>query len=99
MKLALESDNLRVETANFAAKKAAWRVKGKLSCRHGVLFSRAPAGGCKFMCSSTVPTDWEHAKLMPSISTELRTIVAVPFALATYVRLGLLQARLRQLDP
>ena len=51
------------------------------------------------MCASSVPSDWEHAKFMPSINTELRTIVAVPFTLATYVRLGLLQTQLRQLDP
>jgi hypothetical protein len=99
VRMSLESDNLRVETTTFAVRKAAWRFKGKFSCRHGVLYSTAPAGGCKCMCASSVPSDWEHAKLMPSISTELRTIVAVPFTLATYVRLGLLQTQLRQLDP
>ena len=99
MRNAFELDNLQVETKNFAAKKAAWRFKGKFTCRHGVLFSASPPGGCKCMCATSVPGDWQHARFMPSISAELRTIIAIPFAFDSYIRLGALQSQLRQMDP
>ena len=96
----LESYSQRLEKSNFAAKKAAWRLKGKYACRHGVLFSAAPTGGCKCMSAATsTETDWELAKFMPWIDPELKAIVAVPFMFAGFVRLGSLQSQLRQSDP
>ena len=39
--------------------------------------------------------DWQSARYMPSIDEDVRAIVAVPFVLECFVRLGSLQARLR----
>ena len=98
-KVALERANLRIETSNFAAKQAAWRMRGKFACRHGVLFSSIPDGGCRCMQNFHTPSDWSSARFMPSIDTELRSIVVVPFKLDSYVRINTLRSRLRQLDP
>ena len=95
----LESYSHRLERSSFAARKAAWRFKGKYACRYGVLFSAAPHGGCKCMSATSTPADWELAKFMPSIDNELKAIITKPFMLDSFVRLGTLQSQLRLSDP
>ena len=97
-KCTLESLSHQVGTINFAAKRAAWRFKGKWACRHGVLFSRAPPGGCRCMAISTEPSEWQLARFMPQLDHRLKCLVATPFDLPTFVRLATLQARSRQLN-
>ena len=46
---------------------------------------------------SSVAEDWAHAAFMPSMDSDLKIIVAAPFNIGTYTRLGLLQARARRL--
>ena len=95
-KILFEKYQLQLETRSFVAKRAAWRLRGKPSCRHGVLFAHTPPNGCKCLSASTVPEDWESARLMPSLNTELKAIVTVPFNLGTFTRLGTLQAQARR---
>jgi hypothetical protein len=79
--------------------KAAWRFKGKYSCRHGVLFRSAPAGGCKCMSiSGSSDADWEHAVYMPGLCHDLKIVVAVPFDKTNYERLTILRARAVRLE-
>ena len=80
---------------NFAAKRAAWRIKGKPACRHGVLFAHPPADGCKCMDTSSTEADWQHARYMPAIDDDLKCIIAVRFHQQSYKRLALLQAEIR----
>ena len=94
LKIQFERYSQQVSQQSFLVRKAAWRFKGKYSCRHGVLFGSAPAGGCKCM---SIPissdADWEHAVYMPGLCHELKIVVAVPFQRVGYVRLAILRAK------
>jgi hypothetical protein len=97
LKADFERINEQVCTKSFASKRAAWRLKGKPSCRHGVMFSALPHNGCKCLLPSTSPADWSQARFMPALSHELKCIVAVPFDLSSFSRLSLVQAEMRRL--
>ena len=88
--------NDRFISSNFAAKRAAWRLKRRPSCRHGVLFSSLPDGTCPCM-SADHNKDWSTARFMPSLDPILRCIVAVKFDPASFRRLGFLHAESRRL--
>jgi len=49
MKFKLEGMAKKFEAHSFAAKCAAWRLKSKKCCRHGILFHTWPAAGCDCM--------------------------------------------------
>ncbi len=82
--------HLRVEFQSRAAKmdkvslyitRAAWRSKGHTLCRHGTFFQVSPSG---FQCPCTISEPsyevlWAHAKVMPHIDNNLRSIVTVPY--------------------
>ena len=53
--------------------------------------------GCKCMARASSQADWQFAKFMPALDTELKCIVAVPFDITTFKRLGLLQAEAKRL--
>ena len=96
-KLIFERLSLRLESVSFAGKRAAWRLKRKPSCRHGILFAKLPPSGCQ--CMSVNPTSgaWQDACFMPSLDHELKAVVAVPFDQSTRKRLAVLQAEARAL--
>ena len=83
--------------SSFAVRRAAWRMKRRPTCRHGILFSKLPATGCPCMASHTTDSDWSSACFMPALSHKLKTIVAKPFNKDEFMRLALLQHRARQL--
>ena len=94
LKVQFERYSQQVDQQSFVVRKAAWRFKGKYSCRHGVLFRSAPAGGCKCMTMPvSLDADWEHAVYMPALCHELKIVVAVPFVKTSYERLAILRAR------
>ncbi len=97
LKLLLEQFSHQIETCSFPCKKAAWRLRRRPSCRHGVLFSSMPEHGCKCLAPKSSDADWALAKFMPSLNEELKVITAVQFTRQTFVRLGILQARARNL--
>ena len=97
LKLTFEWLDDRVRTKSFAVKRAAWQLKRKPSCRHGVLFSHLPAGGCKCMAAASTDDDWQHARLMPALDPETKYVIAVPFARQTFRRLAEVQAQARSL--
>ena len=97
LKVDFERFNDRVCTRSFSCKRAAWRWKGRHCCRHGVLFKQAPPGGCKCLSPSARSEDWSQAGFMPSLDAEIKCIVAVPFNLNHFVRLGVLQAEAHRL--
>ena len=97
LKLTFERLNHKLETRSFAAKRIAWRFRRKHACRHGVLFTNMPPGGCKCMSVDTSDQDWDQARFMPALDHELKSIIAVPFDLSTYERLGSLQSQARRL--
>ena len=78
--LQLESINEQVENQSFAVRRAAWRFKRRSSCRHGVLFLRVPPGGCKCMAATSQESDWELARFMPSLNTNLRNQIKMIFS-------------------
>ena len=96
-KLEFERLNEKFARWNFACKRAAWRLAGKYSCRHGVLFNHKPPSGCKCLCIESAAEDWSCARFMPAVCPEMKCIIAVPFDRASYQRLGTLQSRARQL--
>ena len=96
-KVVFERLNERVSSKSFACKRAAWILRGKPSCRHGVLFSHLPAGGCKCMSAHSSDEDWVHARFMPALDPELKRITATPFVRDSFRRLAVLQAEARRL--
>ncbi len=96
LKCLFEQYSSRLDTCSFSAKRAVWTMRRRPSCRHVVLFFRMPVGGCKCMQASTVPEDRTLARYMPSLDHELKVVVAVPFNLMHYQRLGTIQARARR---
>ena len=92
LKVMLENHNEAVLKKSFAAKRAAWRFKGRACCRHGVLFTRLPDDGCKCMTmSASSDSDWEQARFMPVPSHDLKIIVAAPFQRDSFRRLNIVQ--------
>ena len=49
------------------------------------------------MSVDTSDLDWDQARFMPALDQELKSIIAVPFDLSTYERLGSLQSQARRL--
>ena len=92
LKVRFEHLNDKLLTRSFAVRKAAWHLKKRHSCRHGVLFTQAPPDGCKCMAVTTSEADWQY---MPALDEELKSIVTVAFDINTYTRLGILQANAR----
>ena len=82
---------------SFAGRRAAWRLQGRHSCRHGVLFLRAPDGGCKCMAPESLPEDWHQAKFMPALDHRLKTVTAAPFNMERLQRLAAVQSQARRL--
>ena len=52
-KLAFERLSSRLEATGFVGKRAAWRLKRKPCCRHGVFFTELPPSGCPCMSPNT----------------------------------------------
>jgi hypothetical protein len=97
LKLNFERLDDRVRTKSFAVKRTAWRLKRRPSCRHGVLFSQLPIGGCKCMSAASSDEDWHYARFMPALDPETKCLTAVPFARHLFKRLAELQAQARSL--
>ena len=97
LKLQLEKHDKDFTVSCFSARRAAWRLRGKPSCRHGVLFSLLPVGGCRCMTPTAADTDWQGARFMPALNHDLKTIVAKKFRLDQFVRLSILQNQARAL--
>ena len=95
LKTTFEQLNEKFITQNFASKRTAWRLKGKPTCRHGVLFTHLPPTGCKCMEPNSDDSDWQHAKYMPALNATLKCVVAVRFERQAYKRLGIVQAEAR----
>ena len=97
-KCIFERLNEGIATKSFACKRAAWRLRGKKSCRHVVFFTTLPSDGCKCMAQHSSDEDWQNARYMPALDPELKLIVAVPFSKTSYTRLSMLQAEARRLS-
>ena len=95
LKIMFEQLDEKFITQKFAAKRIAWRLKGKPTCRHGVLFTHLPSTGCKCMAPNSDDSDWQHAKYMPALNASLKCVVAVRFQRQAYKRLGIVQAEAR----
>ena len=98
LKITMERLNDQVVSKAFAVKRAAWKFLRRPSCRHGVLFSILPEGGCKCMpIPSAHDGDWEHAQFMPALDHDLKIITAVRFQRESYIKLDTLQRTARNL--
>ena len=98
LKLDMERHSEAFARKNFACRRAAWRLKKRASCRHGVLFAETPPHGCKCMSvESSSEADWRHARYMPALDHELKCIIAVPFQSENFTRLATLQHQARQM--
>ena len=95
LKLRLENLSSTLEAKSFVGKRAAWRLRGKPCCRHGVMFQSMPDNGCKCMEANSTPEDWAAARFMPALSEDLKAIIFIPFQRERFIRLGLLQSRAR----
>ena len=96
LQLKFERHQEQILKHGFIYKRAAWRLRGRPLCRHGVLFTRLPPNGCKCMHQHSLHEDWEHAAYMPVLDYEIKMIVARPFCFDAYERLGILQSKARQ---
>ena len=86
-----------LHTRGFGTCRAAWRTKGQFACRHGVLFRSPPLQPCHCLQQDFEHPIWARAAWMPMLDRQMRAIIAVPFDQQHFVRLGVLQAQLRQL--
>ena len=96
-KVTLERLNEDFLVKSFACRRAAWRLKGRYSCRHGVLFLRAPHDGCKCMAAESQPEDWQLARFMPALDYRLKSVTAAHFNVERLQRLATLQNQARRL--
>ena len=96
LKRRFEEREARLATCGFIQKRAAWKLKGKHVCRHGVFFRGVPGRGCPCMDAEAHADDWRAAQFMPSLDGDLRAIIVVPFNLDRFQRLGILQAEVRR---
>jgi len=88
----------KLDRCSFVSKRLAWRHRGLFVCRHGAFFAAAQGRTCPCLSPEAADhTVWRHARLMPMLDHGLRKLIAVPFDLGSYERLGVLQARLRAL--
>ena len=80
----------RLEMDGFENRRAAWRSKGNLVCRHGVFFRRPQLHQCPCMVDAAVcdQTRWRHATLMASIDHDLKKLTVAPFDITRFRRLG-----------
>ena len=97
LKVKLEGFCKTLEISSFAARRAAWRMRRKPACRHGVLFAELPLNGCRCMAPTSEPSDWQHARFMPVLCHTLKAIIAKPFDLEDFEHLSALQSRARTL--
>ena len=97
LKLRFEQCNKQLESTSFHVKRAAWKWKRRPTCRHGILFSQLPPGGCQCMGLHSDDSVWKFACYMPALNSELKTIVAVPFDRDNFVHLAVLQHKARRL--
>eukprot|EP00973_Karenia_brevis_P007299 988362-Karenia_brevis.AAC.1 len=75
-------------------------MKRNVVCRHGVFFLRAQGSSCPCLAQGASTADsWKWARWMPHLHPELRAITVTPFDHATFVRIGVLRARLRSGAP
>ena len=85
----------KLEQRDFAKRRTAWRAKGFVVCRHGIFFRCTAMPQCPCI-SAAEEQEWQHAKYMPQLCEELKTIVAAPFQLGLQTRLAVLQAEMRR---
>ena len=98
LKLKFERFQETVLRKSFACRRAAWRLKRRASCPHGVLFTTLPANGCQCMnLQQSTDADWTLARLMPALDYDLKIIAVVPFHKESFTRLASLQHTARQL--
>ena len=80
---------------SFANRRVEWRSRGGFVCRHGAFFKAAQGSSCP--CMRPIGDNaWQFARYMPSLDTQLRALVTVPFDAEQFMRLGQLQAEMRR---
>eukprot|EP00973_Karenia_brevis_P038637 5332276-Karenia_brevis.AAC.1 len=93
----VERLELQYEKNGFAARKAAWKMKGNFVCNHGVFFLKAQGLSCPCMDQGASAADvWKWARWMPHLHPELRAITVMPFDHNSFLRIGVLRAQLRR---
>ena len=98
MRTEYEHKSAQVAKKSFDYKRTEWRRFGRKVCRHGVFFMQRPSRACPCLDhdSNLREDEWRLARMMPMIDVDLQIIVAAPFDLKSFQRLGILQAELRQ---
>ena len=87
----------RLNREAFGARKRVWTADGRWVCRHGVFWEKTERT-CPCMSPRKLDKEaWTQARYMPHLRPELKAMVAVPFSLDFFERLGILQARARLL--
>ena len=93
-----EQLELQIKSREFVHKRCEWKRSGRWVCRHGVFFVSTHRQACQCMSKdSSDPAAWVRARFMPALDLEVQCLVAVPFDLDSFQRLGELQAQLRRL--
>ena len=97
MRTEFERLGKRLDVQAFANRRRQWRLAGKKCCRHGVMFTNLPGNHCPCLVPDAAINQWTNARWMPALDSDLKAIVAVPFALDSFRRLASIQAELRSL--
>eukprot|EP00973_Karenia_brevis_P055245 7681808-Karenia_brevis.AAC.1 len=69
----LESLATKSRKGNFAARKAAWKMRGGFVCDHGVFFNKSQSRPCPCMQGATVSA-WQHARFMACLDERTKTL-------------------------
>lgn len=91
-----EKREARLASSAFTVRKAAWRSKGGMVCRHGVFFVNGQQPVCPCLKTDVEPQEWSRARYMPHLCQELRAITVIKFDASSFTRLGKIQAELRR---
>jgi hypothetical protein len=89
----------RLDKEGFEQQRLKWRQNGRFVCRHGVLFAAPLLNACPCMDKNVdINKAWQHARKMASIDHDLKNVIAVPFELNRFRRLGQLRGDLKRLN-
>ena len=96
-KLEFERLAKELQAHRFVQRKAAWKAKGMVVCRHGVLWKKRQLASCPCMSNDIGHTAWIDARWMPALDHASQCLIVTPFDEQSFSRLGVLQAEMRRL--
>ena len=81
----------------FDERKARWKARGNVVCRHGVFWKKHVLASCPCMAEDFEDDAWLDAAWMPAMDYASCYLVVAPFSAESFSCIGLLRAQMRRL--